>query len=377
MRNVGKVTIQLLDGEGYGKRLVEIGNWVGKAYFAPRNLLAELLMEREDADKPGVYCLKYLDPENGREIVYIGEADNLAVRLRNHLANKDKNHFVEVMFFISHNDWLTKTQVKYLEHKLVKLALDRKAHILNRNAPSQPRIQASEINDLEDFLERILLLLPIMGFKFMIDEPMMPTVVEFDPGDMDADEESILSDFTPPAPKVRQPRSKPQDSTWKPPKELDEAAIAISKSGDEVQSPTTVTTDEFQAKLKYLRERTKEILGLKSKQPVIGAYRIVDRVIKATMDVDDDGYFIVRKGSQARKRTSNSIDGRYLMIRNMLIEVGILDDRGEYYEFLEDYRFTSASAASNVVVGRQSPGPRMWVDSENRSLRGIVNDPVG
>ncbi len=376
MRNVGKVTIQLLDGEGYGKRLVEIGNWVGKAYFAPRNLLAELLIENEDTDKPGVYCLKYLDPENGREIVYIGEADNLAVRLRSHLANKDKNHFVEAMFFISHNDWLTKTQVKYLEHKLVKLALERKAQILNRNAPSRPRIQGSEINDLEDFLERILLLLPIMGFKFMIDEPLMPTVVEFDPGDFDEDEESSLGDFTPPKPKLRQPRSKPQELVSEPKKGRKDAAELVSKSGDEVKSPNLTETDEFQPKISPFKERLKELKQFMLTESVIGAYRIVDKTLKATMDVDDNGYFVVRKGSQARKHTSNSIDGRYLMIRSMLIEAGILQDMGEYFEFMDDYTFTSASAASNVVVGRQSPGPRMWVDFENRSLRGFINDPI-
>lgn len=64
---------------------------------------------------------------------------------------------------------LTKTQIRYLESRLVQSAIDDKtAQIDNGNLPSLPTLHEADISDMEYFLEQIKLILPVMGFDFLI-----------------------------------------------------------------------------------------------------------------------------------------------------------------------------------------------------------------
>ena len=64
---------------------------------------------------------------------------------------------------------MTKTQIRYLESRLVQLAIEAKtAQIDNGNSPSLPTLHEADISDMEYFLEQIKLILPVMGFKFLI-----------------------------------------------------------------------------------------------------------------------------------------------------------------------------------------------------------------
>lgn len=360
MRKVGKVTVELLDGKGYGRRTLTIGNWVGKAYFAPKSELAPFL-EGEECNKPGVYCLKYFHPTNGKELVYIGEADSIRNRLRAHFNDPQKGTFTEVMFFVSLNDWLTKTQVKYLEHRLVTKASEIKAPIRNQNIPARPNIQIAELNDLEDFLDCILLLLSVMGFRFMLGEgEKIVSSFDFFTNEDEEDEDG----FQPPIPLIKaKTRTNIHDRKIK--------QVGKNFRGKDNLSGSKPTASPPQ---KAKRATKQPIQETKSELP-LGKYSIMDNYVEATMDVIE-GKFTVRAGSQAKKRTSASIDHRYIKIREKLLQDGVLIDDGDYYLFTRDHSFSSSSAASNVVVGRQSPGPRMWVDKDNRSLRGIVNDSL-
>jgi len=115
----------MIDGTEYGPRLSEIGNWVGKAVYSPRASINRII-SRSEFDNPGVYCLKG-DPQDDsfQERIYIGEAENIKKRLKDHLSNPEKE-FKEIIFFISKDELLTKTQIKYLESRLVQLAIDAK-----------------------------------------------------------------------------------------------------------------------------------------------------------------------------------------------------------------------------------------------------------
>src|SRR5690606_4820495 len=73
--------------------------------------------------------------------------------------------------------------------------------------------------------------------------------------------------------------------------------------------------------------------------------------------IETEQGFIVTKGSQANKSLSVSISDTYKKLREKLIAKLILVDKGEFYEFSEDTVFSSASAASNIILGRQSAGP--------------------
>jgi predicted GIY-YIG superfamily endonuclease len=163
-----KLTVYMIDGTEYGPRLSEIGNWVGKAIYSPRSSVNNIIV-RFEFNNPGIYCLKG-DPtdEAFDEKIYIGEAENIRTRLKQHLSDPSKD-FKEIIFFISKDELLTKTQIKYLESRLIQLAIEAKtAEIENANAPALPTLHEADISDMEYFLDQMKLILPVMGFRFLI-----------------------------------------------------------------------------------------------------------------------------------------------------------------------------------------------------------------
>lgn len=286
-RSLGKkLTIYMIDGTSYGPRLGEIGNWVGKAIYSPRSAINKIL-NRAELESPGVYCLKG-DPINEafEEKIYIGEAENIKNRLKQHLSNPDRD-FKELLFFVSKDEWLTKTQIKYLESRLIQLAIEAKsAEVDNGNVPSLPTLHEADISDMEYFLEQIKLILPVMGFKFL------------------------------------------NESTVK-----------------------------------------KEPQVVKKSSPKI--YYIKNTNLQARMIETDKGY-IVLKGSEARKDLTNSCTETYQNLRKKLIETNILIRKNnDKLVFAEDAIFNSVSAASNMVLGRNSNGFTEWIDKNNKTFKEI------
>jgi len=86
---MSSATIKLFLPRGDAKslRTAEISNWSGKAIAAPRTELDELLA-REELDGAGVYILLGTDPETNQPEGYIGEAEIIRDRLKQH---KTKN----------------------------------------------------------------------------------------------------------------------------------------------------------------------------------------------------------------------------------------------------------------------------------------------
>jgi hypothetical protein len=177
-----KLTVFMIDGTEYGPRLCEIGNWVGKAIYSTRSSVSKII-SRLEFDNPGIYFLKG-DPTDDafEEKIYIGEAENIRVRLKQHLSDPEKD-FKELIFFISKDELLTKTQIKYLESRLIQIAIEAKtAQIDNSNSPNLPTLHEADISDMEYFLEQIRLMLPVMGFRFLI-----PSTIKHLEKDIDTD----------------------------------------------------------------------------------------------------------------------------------------------------------------------------------------------
>ncbi len=285
-----KLTVFLTEGTEFGPKTVEIGNWSGIGLYTPRSSAIEFL-ERPEFDNCGIYVLKSV-PENDNYIerVYIGEAETLKKRIKEHLKDTDKEFFTEIMAFTG--KILTKAHIRYLESRLIILAKEYKtAQVENSNLTSIPYLPEADISDLEYYLEQMKLIFPLMGFRFL--------------------------------------------------------------------TPTVIRKDT--------------LLEFKSTKINIEPYHIKHTSLIAKM-IEDDRGFIVLKGSQASKTLTPSITQTYINLRNKLINEGSLIDNGEFYEFAEDVVFKSISAASNIVLGRQSNGNTEWLNESGVTYKQRQNE---
>jgi len=89
--------------------------------------------------------------------------------------------------------------------------------------------------------------------------------------------------------------------------------------------------------------------------------------------------FVVKASSQAVLESVPSmqehVKGMY-DLRQELIKNGVLAPNGSYYEFSQDYVFSSPSTAAAVVLGRSANGRVEWKDVSGRTLKAIQEQQV-
>lgn len=173
------IKIFLADGVPNGLMVAEIGNWTGKVLVIPRtgNML-QVLSARPETAQTGVYVLSGVDPNATvyREMVYIGESDNVLIRLSQHLQDPKKEFWERTVLIVS-KDNLTKSHVRYLEYRLISLATQAaRATIANGNTGILPKLPEGDIADMEAFLEEIQVLLPVLSFPFALPVPKVSKV---------------------------------------------------------------------------------------------------------------------------------------------------------------------------------------------------------
>lgn len=270
------IKIFLIDGDPNGRLSCELSNWTGKAYKIPRIKVKECT-DRDDLVSTGVYLLFGKD-EEGKDLVYIGEAESILKRLNQHLNQKD--FWNETIVFISKDENLNKAHIKYLENRLHDIAKSAKRYkIENSITPTQSSISESDRAEMEEYIENIKMLVNTLGHK-VFDEKR-----EF---------------------KLKQ--------------KLETFAIKAARGADGQGEPTS------------------------------------------------DG-FVVFKGSKAAATTVTSMTSNFITLRNKLINEGVIIDKGEYFEFPEDYIFSSPSTAAVMVMGRNANGLTEWKLKDGKTLK--------
>lgn len=187
-----KLTLYLIDGTDNGPRTIEIGNWSGKAIHSPRVNLKDIIF-RTEFDRPGIYILKS-DPSEDfyNEKIYVGEAEIIGKRIKQHLQNSDKD-FKECIAFISKDELLTKSHIKYLESRIIKLAIDAKnSEIENTVQPAIPFLSEADISDMEEFIRQIKIILPTAGYQFLTSSTLI-TAMKSDAIDSAGIHEKVFS----------------------------------------------------------------------------------------------------------------------------------------------------------------------------------------
>lgn len=163
------IRLFLVDGNPNGLRTIEISNKTIYATIFPRTKLKEFL-SRAEAQKPGSYILLGNSPENSSEtITYIGEGEPVNSRLKAHAAGKNQKDFWnEAIVFTSKDDYITKTQIQYLESEIYRLVVEAdKVKVDNAQVPSKPNLSEVDNSEMKDFLEGVKLILSSIGIDIL------------------------------------------------------------------------------------------------------------------------------------------------------------------------------------------------------------------
>ncbi|MBN3814346.1 GIY-YIG nuclease family protein [Paraburkholderia sp. Ac-20347] len=161
------IRIYLADGVATGIRHGEIVNWSGQGIACPRVRFPEL-KEWPETRRPGVYFLFGSDNE-GRDAAYVGEAEDVFDRVKNHV--QEKEFWNEVIAFTSKDDNLTKAHVRYLEAQLHDLACKAGRYaVQNSNTPQEANLPRGDRDAMKEFVEDVRVLLGVFGHRLL--EPL-------------------------------------------------------------------------------------------------------------------------------------------------------------------------------------------------------------
>jgi hypothetical protein len=157
-----QIKLFLIDGTPGGLTTAEITNWTGHVLSASRSDLADLL-SREEAQHTGAYLLLGDDEDAvGNTRCYVGEADVVADRLRDH--QRKKEFWDRVVVITSKDANLTKAHGRYLESKLVTLATQAgRVTLDNSTAPAVPALPEADKSDMDYFVSQLQIVLPVLG----------------------------------------------------------------------------------------------------------------------------------------------------------------------------------------------------------------------
>jgi len=79
--------------------------------------------------------------------------------------------------------------------------------------------------------------------------------------------------------------------------------------------------------------------------------------------------FLVLKGSKAAESTTPSMTSNLVKLRSKIIDQGTIILNNGYFEFPDDFIFSSASAAASIVLGRNANGLSEWKLQSGTTLK--------
>lgn len=160
--------LYLVDGSPSGVITAELGVSSVRAAVATRTVLPDLI-RREEATRTGIYLLVGPDPDlPGRQLVYVGEGDQVRTRLAAHDSDESKDFFTRAVLIVSKDENLTKAHGRYLESRVIAAIRGAgRAKLVNGTEPPFKGLPEPEIADMERVLDEIEVLLPVLGFDIL------------------------------------------------------------------------------------------------------------------------------------------------------------------------------------------------------------------
>lgn len=158
------IHMYIFDGNPNGRIMCELSNWNGRVYKIARNEIAKF-SERKDSENTGVYFLLGKDIDNN-DTIYIGEAEKMISRLKQHMKDNLAQYWNECIVVISSDDILNKAHVKYLENRFYNLAQNSgRAVVLNSSVPTCSSVSEYDEAMLDEFISNAKMLVNALGYK--------------------------------------------------------------------------------------------------------------------------------------------------------------------------------------------------------------------
>lgn len=143
-----------------GPRRDMLWGWGGVVWTFKHEDL-KLCDSEEELHTPGVYFL--FGEDNGKQLVYVGEAEDVLHRIpQKHIYDDWK----EAVVVITPNGSLDKAKIKYLENCFHTIIAEAGRFVLkNGNIPPQSSLQSHFIEPLEDFIKKTKFVIRSAGWK--------------------------------------------------------------------------------------------------------------------------------------------------------------------------------------------------------------------
>ena len=164
------IQIFLPDGNPRGIKIADITSRTVQVLLIPRSSLDEVA-KRDEIQNVGIYFLIGTSEEGAKPIIYIGEAECIKDRIKNHLS---KDFWNNVAFFITKDENLTKAHIRYIEGRLIETAKSVGRSIVMNSQASGAKLPESDREDMEIFLEKMQQVLPILGIEAFVQAASKP-----------------------------------------------------------------------------------------------------------------------------------------------------------------------------------------------------------
>lgn len=97
--------------------------------------------------------------------------------------------------------------------------------------------------------------------------------------------------------------------------------------------------------------------------------------IKAVAQLTSNG-IEVQKGSEMSPSETESISGSYSNLRKTLQDKGIVEKKGNKLVFINNYEFSSASAAGAIILGYSVNGRVFWKNKLGKTLKELEEERI-
>ncbi|MCK5476471.1 MAG: GIY-YIG nuclease family protein [Candidatus Aenigmarchaeota archaeon] len=156
------ISIYIPDANPRSIKICDTKDGIVKALFIPRNKLADATKRKELQD-PGIYFLIGEPNEVGKPRVYIGEAEVLLTRIKQH--NTSKDFWNSIICFVSEKQNINKAHIKYLENYSCSQAKKvNKCELENNTIPTQSSLTEQDEDFVMCFFDDLKLLIATLGF---------------------------------------------------------------------------------------------------------------------------------------------------------------------------------------------------------------------